>query len=404
MTRLLLASTLIVNISFADTKLKSLADSNNAFGVSLFQKVEKRTEKGNRFLSPLSAFLALSMLQNGAEETTAQEISEVLHSEGRSVTELNRLNKSLMKLLNSNKDFALSTANSVWGREGIQLKKTFTTNMEKFYGATVRTLDFALPSASQIINGWVNDETKGRIPTIVPEQIPGDAVLYLINATYFKAEWANKFSSGLTFNRPFTLKSGKKVQVPTMSEEMGDYSFLETREELVLELPYQGDKISMLVVMPAEGLKFDDYVANLSPHEMGDWMEQLFKAEPVNASLTLPKIELSYEETLNDALKTMGMPRAFDRTAAELQGLAASADRLFVSNVKQKTFVKVDEEGTEAAAATAVEVGAESAIVVDKDIRIDRPFLFSIVHKETGAILFLGAIEEPEGGKLPERN
>lgn len=381
---------------------RTAAQANNQFGLGLFKTVTKRNDKGNKFLSPVSAYLALSMAYNGASGETLNQMEATLGLARLDRDEVNQANQLLIRSLNSRgSEFQLSVANSLWSRKGFDLKQSFVDRVGPVYGARLATLDFNLPSASKEINQWVSDQTKGRIPTIVPAQLPRELQLLLVNATYFKAEWTRKFSANATRLAPFSVPTGRGarvVKVPTMSTT-SHFRHLVSEGTEVIDLPYGQGSVSMTVLLPAKDVTLAALESSLTRESWARLVADLDRATTQYGTITMPKLELTYQEMLNGALQSLGMKRAFT-DAAQFDGITGT--RVSISSVLQKTFLAVDEKGTEAAAVTGISVGTTS--VPPKPVFhmvVDRPYAFAIRDHKSGAILFLGSITEPEGGKLP---
>ncbi len=345
--------------------------------------------EANLFLSPLSASVALAMTMNGAAGETWSQMRDVLGFESLTEDEINVANGSLLDLL-AGIDPAVeaATANSVWTRQGFPVHADFVEAVRERFDAEVAELDFASPSASERINEWVRAATNGRIEDIVPAAIPGAVVMYLINAIYFKAPWTFRFDPSDTRTEPFHLDDGSTRMVPLMSSRR-DLPYQGNSRFQAVDLPYGGGAFSMTVLVPEYGVGVDDLVASLDAAQWEDIARGFHETE---VQLYLPRFRMAHERTLNDDLAALGMVDAFDHRA-DLTRLSPVGD-LWISSVKQKSWVEVNEEGTEAAAATVVEVRETSALVV----RADRPFLFFIRERLSGTILFVGKVAVPPEG------
>ena len=345
--------------------------------------------EANLFLSPLSASVALAMTMNGAAGETWSQMRDVLGFGSLTEEEINAANGSLLDLL-AGLDPAVeaATANSVWTRQGFPVHADFVEAVRERFDAEVAELDFASPSASERINEWVRAATNGRIEDIVPAAIPGAVVMYLINAIYFKAPWTFRFDPSDTRTEPFHLDDGSTRMVPLMSSRR-DLPYQGNSRFQAVDLPYGGGAFSMTVLVPEYGVGVDDLVASLDAAQWDDIGRGFYETE---VQLYLPRFRMAHERTLNDDLAALGMVDAFDHRA-DLTRLSPVGD-LWISSVKQKSWVEVNEEGTEAAAATVVEVRETSALVV----RADRPFLFFIRERLSGTILFVGKVAVPPEG------
>ena len=399
---------LAAQLAVAAPDVKTAGTANNQFGLKLFNNTKKRTDKGNKFLSPVSAYLALSMLYNGAKGITEKEMTEVLGLSGISRDEANEMNHEFMHALTGSKDYTLKIANSAWVKDDFTLLPEFQEALSGFFHARATSLDFADPKTVDKINDWVkkatlDQKTKKPLISEILKKIPPEAVLYLINATYFDAEWSNQFKASDTRNQDFHVTAKKKVQVPMMTQT-GRYKAVVSRGARTIELPYKGQGASLVLIVPEGGNTVDKFAASLDEKAWAALTSNLDKAEYETYDVTIPKLKLEYEDSLNEALIQQGMGSAFDKGApADLKGISDAPGHLYVSNVKQKTFLEVDEKGTKAAAVTAVEVGLESIALPGTQFVVDKPYLLAIREKSSNAIVFLGSIQEPEGGKLPAR-
>lgn len=358
-----------------------VAEASGAFGIRMLDKLGG---DGNVVISPLSISSALSMTLNGAAGATQKEMLDALGYDKLAPLQVNEASRSMRTLLgNVDPTVELRVANSIWAKQGQPFKPEFLTLNESAYGAKTTQLDFADPATPDTINRWVKEATNDKIDKIV-DQIGKDSVMFLINAVYFKGQWRTPFNKGATKDGPFTTAKGDKRNVPMMSHS-ASFGYAEDKGWKAAALPYGNGRIEMLVVLPAADLA--PLVKSFS--EKG-WPKNLANLTEKQVVVKLPKFKLEYSETLNDSLQALGMKRAFT-DQADFSGM--SLDKLFVSNVKHKTYIEVDEVGTEAAAATSVEMAATSApIDKPKEFVVDRPFLFVIRERQTGLVLFAGAV------------
>jgi serine protease inhibitor len=374
---------------------EELIQSDNAFGLKLFREIYAQEEEGaNLFVSPLSVAMALGMTYNGAAGATQQAMQETLELQGLTIDEVNQSYRSLIDLLRNldpNVEFLL--ANSIWYREGFAVEQDFLDVNREYFDAEVAALDFASPTAAPTINNWVSDKTMGRIEDIVDDPIPWDVVMYLIDAIYFKGDWAIQFDPELTATRPFYLADGGQVQAPMMTfgaeAEVRAYADADVQ---VLDLYYGGKAYSMTILVPAAGSDLDALDALVGSLDPARWQEIVSGLSAISTDVVMPKFTLEYELEMKDVLTALGMGIAFGG-AADFSKIRASGG-LYISKVKHKTFVDVNEEGTEAAAATSVEI-REFAM---PPLVIDRPFLFAIREGYSGTILFMGRVVNPVGG------
>lgn len=369
-----------------------LATADNEFGVNLFNQLIKQDKDKNVFFSPLSVAFALAMTYNGATGETKQQMARALKFDGMNHEQLNQAGTALMAALKSaDPQIEFAIANSLWGRQGVKFNEAFLARNRQFFKAEIATLNFADPSAKNTINNWVSQNTQGKIPAII-DQIDAQKVLFLINAIYFKGQWQKKFDKALTENQPFHLLGGKEKSVPMMSQS-GKYLYQRGDKFQAVSLPYgQGGK-QMILFLPDESSSLSEFLKGFSYQQWEQWM-RAFRSTP--GEVKIPRFKLGYDRNLNDALKSLGMENAFSEARAEFSGIS-EAQKLFISEVKHKAIVEVNEEGTEAAAATSVGISVTSAMPTQQPFRFiaDRPFLMAIRDQQTGVILFLGAVFSP---------
>ncbi|TAA73319.1 serpin family protein [Planococcus salinarum] len=378
------------HVEFGETDYELIAEANNVLGMKLLQDLSAR-EEGNIFVSPTSLYMALAMVYNGADGATKDEIAQVLEAEGLSAEEMNRANVSLVtKLASDSEDIELNIANSIWVKEGYTFRESFTESSQDYYNAKIETIDITDPASADAINDWVSDATNDKIKEMASKPLPGNLVTMLLNAIYFNGAWQYPFSEEATEERPFHLSDGSTVQVPLMALQ-AELSYLETENFQAVSLPYGEGEMNMHVFLPAETSSLDEFKEAMTEEEWADWLSRF---EMKQGMVMLPKFELEYEKVLNDTLKDLGMETAFD--GVDLSNMFESSGGLFISEVKQKSFINVSEEGTEAAAATSVAVGESAPAEPPFELNVNRPFFFAITDEETGVILFMGSIENPE--------
>jgi serpin B len=369
---------------------QAIASSTTGFGLALLRAVNTTFADSNVFLSPLSATMALGMTLNGAANTTYDEMRAALSLPDRPLAELNASYQGLIAMLRGlDKTVDFRIANSVWYRNTFAsaIAPAFLNDTKTFFDAQVSGLDFTSSQALSTINGWVNTSTNGKIDKIL-DRIPAEIVMYLINATYFKGAWRDGFDPKRTNDGPFTTHRGQQVTTKLMSRK-GGYRAAMVNGTQVVELPYGGDAFVMTVVMPAGNVDINTFVAGLTP---STWASFSASTDP-GYDLVFPRFKLSWEDKLNNELQVMGMRQAFVEGGADFTRLSPSMGRnLFISEVKQKAYVDVNEEGTEAAAVTSVSVGVTS---LPPSIRIDRPFVFAIRERLSGTVLFMGKMLKP---------
>ncbi|MCC5907116.1 MAG: serpin family protein [Balneolaceae bacterium] len=371
---------------------KKLIEADRHFSYELFRNTVAYDDEENVFISPLSITMALAMTLNGAEGETYDQMRETLRLNGMDTDEINEAFESLMKLLTTvDPKVTLKIANSIWYREGLPVKEDFLERVRSAYNASVEGLDFADPAAVDIINNWVDANTQGLIEEIIDE-IPGEIVMYLINALYFKGDWLRQFDTNNTRPADFYLESGETIQVDMMSQEDRFATYF-SEEVQMIELPYGDSLFSMTILLPNDrDMPINRFVEEkVSAQNLAKWRSNLSVGRDV--ILQLPKFELEYEITYNNILKAMGMEVPFDEWEADFSGIAdVSPQNLYIDEVKHKTFIRVDEEGTEAAAVTSVGIGITS---MPPSVIVDRPFVFIIHERESGTNLFMGKVKNP---------
>jgi serpin B len=372
---------------------EELIQADNAFGLKLFQEIHAQEDGGkNIFISPLSVAMALGMTYNGAAGTTQEAMQETLELQGLTIDEVNESYRSLIELLRGldpSVEFLL--ANSIWYRDVFPVLQDFIDVNRDYFDAEVTPLDFSDPSAAPTINQWVNDKTNGRITEIVDDPIPIFVVMYLINAIYFKGDWTVQFDPELTADRSFYLADGGTKLVPMMTypEPIAVRQFADGGATAI-DLPYGGKAFSMTIVMPPYGGgTIEALIGSLDAERWAEIIDGLSSAE---SNVVMPKFTLEYDIELNDVLKALGMEIAFDELNADFSNMYPPPLQVFISKVKHKTFVDVNEEGTEAAAVTSVEIGLTS---LPPTVYVDRPFVFAIRERFSGTILFVGRIMDP---------
>jgi len=369
---------------------KELVEADGRFGLKLFREIVREEQDKNVFISPLSVSMALGMTYNGAAGTTEEAMKNTLEYGDLSPDEINVSFQSLIALLcQLDPKVRFQIANSIWSRLGFPVKQDFIDVNQTYFDAEVRELDFSLPGAPGIINDWVNEKTNGKIKEIITSIDPL-TMLYLINAIYFKGSWTYEFDKDLTQDDQFNRSDGSLIPCRMMQQE-GVFRYFETDEFQAIDLPYGDEKFSMTILLPNEQTVLDSLIDQFTPENWAGWMASFSEAKGI---LMLPKFKIEYEILLKDVLTNMGMGVAFS-DYADFTGINENGG-LLISEVIHKTFVEVDEEGTEAAAVTAVVVGATSVDPPVLVIRVDRPFVFVIRENHSNTLLFMGQIVEPE--------
>jgi serine protease inhibitor len=369
-------------LTAGETRLVSAA---NSFSFDLFRRLSAAQKDSNVFTSPLSASMALGMTMNGAAGNTYDEMRATLGFGSAPEQEINESYKSLIALLKGlDPAVDVRIANSIWYRTGFPVTPSFLDAGANWFGAQVTSLDFASPSAVGTINGWVSTATAGKIPTIL-DKIENDQVMFLINAIYFKGSWRDKFDPAQTRDAQFRGVAGN--QPMKLMHRNGMVSSLFTPDFAAIDLPYGNSAYSMTIVLPHEGKSVDAVAASLQGSAWAAWMGQFHEAK---LDIHVPRFKLEWERMLIPDLQALGMRDAFrEDGTADFSRLSPRGRELFISVVKQKTYVDVNEEGTEAAAVTNVGIELTSA---PAPFRVDRPFVFVIRERLTGTVLFMGKI------------
>ena len=368
-------------------------NADNTFGLKLLRSTLAAEDGSNNvFLSPLSVSMALGMTLNGARGETRAAMETALEKQDLSPAEINNAYRGLIDLLEGlDPNVEVALANSIWYREGLPVKQAFIDTNRTHFDAEVTGLDFADPSAPDRINGWVNDETRGNIPEIVPNSIPSEIVMYLINATYFNGPWRDQFDPAKTEKEPFHRADGSTVSVPMMEKtEDVVHPTYATKEFRAVDIAYGDSLYSMTILLPNKEASVREVADSLDTET---WTQVTEGLSPQSLSrLKMPKFMLRYEKDLNDVLTDLGMGIAFTGQA-NFRDIADMP--LAISKVKHKTFLKVDEEGTEASGATSVEVRVTSA---PPSFVVNRPFVVVIRENHSGTILFIGTVADPAAG------
>lgn len=387
---------------------RSLSEAHNIFGFNVLKQIVKSEPGKNIFISPSSIALALSMVYNGADGETKTAMEQAMQLSGMSLEDVNSAGAGLMdQLKNPDSKVEIAIANSIWGRKGIIFNSDFLAQNQKYYSARVESLDFSLLSSADVINKWVSDNTREKIKEIVDKPINPQLVMFLINAVYFKGSWTYEFDQKLTIKRDFD-NSGVKKKALMMEQHRKDFSYLENDLFQAVSLPYGTNKrLRMLVFLPKSNL--GDLLSQLSIENWKVWKEGLEGPASVpptaglrrgkqEGTVILPKFKMEYDKELSSVLSDLGMGIAFDPIQANFKKMADLTENLYISFVKHKTYVDVNEEGTEAAAVTSIGV-ALTALRPDEEkifyMEVNKPFLFVIEDSQTGEVLFIGTVNNP---------
>ena len=395
----------------AEEEYRRLARSSNSFAWSLYGRL--RAQEGNMFYSPLSLHTALTMTYAGARGQTQERMQGVLRvpevrggppgRDGEMITgfaywpaaRLHKTYAGLLKALTPPKKakYELRVANALWGQKGYTWRKEFIDITKNSYGAGLREVDFSKAAeAAGKINKWVEQQTKNKIKKLIPPNMLGrDTCLVLTNAIYFLGTWKYQFDKDRTTDLPFKLSADKTVKVPMM-RQTAVFGYGEMKHADVLIMPYKGDALSMVIFLPKKLDGLDAVEKRLVARGSGAVPVRL-KMQKVK--LYLPKFEITWKAEMKKPLKAMGMSYAFESGKADFSGMNGKKD-LFISHVLHKAFVDVNEEGTEAAAATAVIMARNGSSRLPPVFRVDHSFIFVIRHNKTGAVLFIGRVTNPK--------
>jgi serpin B len=380
--------------------ITSFNDAVNGFCFDFFKKLSDDEDNSpNVFYSPYSVFTALAMTYEGARNNTAVEMENVLHVE-QDNDSFHEYMKALYEYLNENSEYNVSTANALWPDVGFELLPDFEQIIQDYYGGHSEPVEYGDPAeAVRIINEWVENQTNNLIQDLIHETDihPVLTKLILTNAIYFKGVWQVQFDEVNTTERDFIVSTDETIPVKTMrlNDTSDKFNYTETDDLQILELPYTGDDISMMIFLPRAGVELSDVTNSLNREDYTSWIDEMYKTK---ADIYLPKFNFETSYGLNKYLIELGMVDAFSAYNADFSGIDGRPD-LYISSVLHKAFVEVNEEGTEAAAATAVIMNLKAMDPSEPPERItfdcDHPFIFTIHHKETGTILFMGTVGNP---------
>ena len=367
------------------SNVSRLVAANNDLGFRLLSQLVKQDPDKNLFLSSFSVAIALAMAYNGAEGETKRAMAQVLGLAGLGLQEVNAANAAFMSMQGAlDPKVHLAVANSIWVGKGIELAPDFVQRIRDYYAGDVANVDFHQPGAADIINKWVAGKTHDKIRGVVTPEVVKSAILILINAIYFKGIWTRQFDEEETEERAFTLLDGSRKQHPMMSQS-GYYDYFENESFQAVSLPYGEGRISMYVFLPKPTVSIGEFQQALTTDNWQQWMSRFYWME---GDLVLPRFKVEYGVDLLPNLVALG-----GRELAGVDSLGMGAGPVAISNVIHKAFVEVNEEGTEAAAVTAV------VVVFSPEPRfrmiVDRPFFCAICDNETGALLFMGFVVNP---------
>lgn len=371
-----------------------LVDGTGDFGFSLMHRLVGDKPDQNHFVSPLSIQMAYGMTMNGAEGETYTQIQETLGLDGMSRDEINEAARDLIELLTEFDDnVQFNIANSIWYRDVFSVEEDFLETNETYYDAVIEAADFDDPETVDRINSWVDDKTEGLIDEIVQGPIDPLTVMYLINAIYFNGDWTVPFGSENTTKQPFHRPDGSTVEADMMRMEEQERMLYRQGEDYEAVNLYYGDAgFAMTLVLPDEEVGLESWVSDL---DRDKWQELTEGFNRVTLTMDLPKFETEYEiEGFKEVLQDMGITDAFIPAESDFSGINPARDDLYISDTRHKTFVRVNEEGTEAAGATSVEISLVS-LPPSVEISFDRPFFYVIREVESETILFMGSMTDP---------
>ncbi|MEN8202736.1 MAG: serpin family protein [Bacteroidota bacterium] len=374
-------------------KAAEIIQADNTLGFELFKQVYDLSEEENIMISPLSVSYALGMTYNGAADSTLDAFNEVLHFGDLSSQEVNESYKDLMEqMLNLDKKVEFSIANSIWYRLGFEVLPEFIQTNKTYFDAAVREVSFSDPGTLELINGWIEDKTNNKIRDML-DYIPGNAVMYLINAIYFNAPWKYEFDKSESYHGDFQLENGNMHEVEYMRVS-GNFQYTSNDDFRAVELPYGDSAFSMVVMLPSNGNQLSDLVTAL---DMGKWDSWFENSSYTGVQIDLPKFKYDFKGLLNEPLTELGLGIAFEPGLADFSRITPD-ENIWISRVIHQTFIDVQEEGTEAAAATIVEIVWRSSEGGGAPItfKVNRPFLYLIKENSTGAIVFVGKVGKPE--------
>jgi len=375
-----------------DEKSAQLIEADNTFGLELFQKIRKESDKENIMISPLSISVAFAMAYNGADKDTKTEMEKAMKINGLTTEQINNSYKMLITALQSlDEKVVFELANAIFYADGFTVKPDFLNINKTIYDAEVTKLQFSSTSAVETINKWVADKTHDKITKIINQLNPLDRMV-LLNAIYFNGIWTNKFDEKGTHNLPFTKTNGTNIEVPMMKKQE-KLNYTTNSLFSAIKMPYGNGQYNMIVMLPATGKNSKDVIDALSANNWNNWMTKFETKDPV--VVTMPRFKFAFETELKNVLKAMGMVKAFQPNIADFSKIAE--EDLYISAAVHKSFIDVNENGTEAAAVTSITFTTTSAgNEPPKTIfYVDKPFVFAITEKDTDAILFMGEVQNP---------
>lgn len=375
-----------------DEKSAQLIEADNEFGLEIFQKIRNSADEENIMISPLSISVAFAMAYNGADKDTKTEMENAMKLNGLTTEQINNSYKMLIEALQSlDKEVVFELANAIYYADGFSVKTEFLNINKTIYDAEVSKLNFASPAAVETINDWVADKTHDKITKIIDQLSPLDRMV-LLNAVYFNGIWKTKFDEKGTHLLNFTKSDGTNIEVPMMKkEEKLDYASNPLFS--TVKMPYGTGQYNMIVLLPGEGKNSQNIIDALSASNWNNWMKSFEVKDPV--VVTMPRFKFAFETKLNNVLAEMGMIKAFQPNIADFSKI--SVEDLYISSAVHKSYIDVNENGTEAAAVTSITFTTTSAGNEPPKtyLTVNKPFVFAITEKDTNAILFIGEVQKP---------
>lgn len=386
----------LVTLANAQGNQTSLVRANTAFAFDLIKQIAASQPAGNLFISPYSVSSVLQMADDGAAGGTKEEMEHILHLEGETAPDEDYQHLDQV-LLNGQQQVTLDLANSIWFEQGAGLKPEFLADCTNYFRSEAGAVDFSNPQSVNVINDWAVNHTQGRIKNVVQWPLDPMTRVILANAIYFKGHWAQEFDKAATKDRAFTLPDGKPKQVPMMQQH-GHFNYYQGPGFQAVQLPYAGGRLQMDLFLPDTGTNIQQMLAGFDGN---DWQGEIlrpFLSHP--GTVILPRFKLDYAVALNGPLKALGMRQAFSPDA---DFSAMSDQKLYLSEVEQKSYVEVNEEGTEAAAVTTGTFRATLMMEPEQPFKmiLDHPFFFAITDQTTQSILFMGIVSDPAQATLP---
>ncbi|MFA6402900.1 MAG: serpin family protein [Salinivirgaceae bacterium] len=376
-----------------DPVLKSaIAEQNNTFAMDIFREIALNEETGkNIFISPMSMYYALGMAGTGAANETRDEFFELLGWQNQSDSSVLQAMKSLYNDISpANNGITLEVANSLWQREGAAIKDSYKNLVAEYFDAQVSALDFADPASVDVINNWIEEKTHDRIQDML-DTISPDAIMYLINAIYFKADWKYKFDRDENQEMTFTKADNEPITT-TFMRQKGTFRFQKNEYCSAISLPYTDSNYCMIALLPNETIGIDGLIEQLTIENWKKWNNDLTYQE---VELSLPKFKYVYgTKLINQELQSLGLLKAFNPDEADFSNI--TDDQIFISRVMHKAFIEVNETGSEAAAATIIEFEYTSIGEPEPVFNANRPFIFAIYHQPSASVLFVGKVAYPE--------